>query len=210
MENNYRIPLRHYLCQDLSFTDEYQMPRIKPYIGEIPSEIMSFNRARALKQNPSIGVHFYVQDSFFNCVWNSPTKYVEMFKRFWGIISTDYSVYAEMTISEVMWNSFRNKLLAAWYQKQGVIVIPNVSWSRPWSYGFCFDGFPKNSIIAINSTGIGNDSFSIKLWIEGYQRALEVLEPVKIIRYGAKMAGENEAISIYFPNDNYKSASYGR
>ena len=47
MENNYRIPLRHYLCQDLSFTDEYQMPRIKPYIGEIPSEIMSFNRARA-------------------------------------------------------------------------------------------------------------------------------------------------------------------
>ena len=125
-------------------------------------------------------------------------------------ISTDYSVYAEMTISEVMWNSFRNKLLAAWYQKQGVIVIPNVSWSRPWSYGFCFDGFPKNSIIAINSTGIGNDSFSIKLWIEGYQRALEVLEPVKIIRYGAKIDGENEAISIYFPNDNYKSASYGR
>lgn len=210
MDINYKIPLRHYLCEDLSLTDEYQMPRVKPFEGEIPSEIMSFNRARALKQNPSIGVHFYVHDSFFNCVWNAPTKYVEMFKRFWGIISTDYSVYAEMTISEVMWNSFRNKLLAAWYQKQGVIVIPNVSWSRSWSYGFCFDGFPKHSIIAINSTGIGKDPFSIKLWMEGYQRALEVLEPVKIIRYGAKINGEDEAISIYFPNDNHKSACYGR
>lgn len=69
------------------------------------------------------------------------THLIDMFKGFWGIISTDFSVYADMTKSEVMWNSFRNKLFAAWFQQQGVRVIPNVSWSRSWSYDFVLMGF---------------------------------------------------------------------
>lgn len=210
MEAFYKSPLHHLLCKNLLFTSDFQMPKVKPFEGIAPSELLSFNRARALKHNPNVGVHFYIHDNFFNCVWNTPYRYVEMFKGFWGIISTDFSVYADMTKSEVMWNSFRNKLLAAWFQQQGVRVIPNVSWSRSWSYDFCFDGFPKHSVIAINSTGIGKDPFSIQLWLEGYRRALEVLEPIAIIRYGVKIVGECKDISIYYPNDNYKSACYGR
>ena len=133
-----------------------------------------------------------------------------MLRRFWGIISTDFSVYADMTMPEVMYNSFRNKLLAAYFQSLGIIVIPNVSWSRPWSYGFCLDGFPKHSVIAINSTGIGRDAFSTSLWMQGYEKVLETLEPLTIIRYGAKQDGEDESISVYFPNDNLRSARYGR
>ena len=210
MERSYKIPLQHELCNNLSFTDEYQMPKVKPYTGDIPSELISFNRARALKQNPNAAVHFYIYDSFFNCLWNVPSKYEGMFRRFWGIISTDFSVYADMTMPEVMYNSFRNKLLAAYFQSLGIIVIPNVSWSRPWSYGFCLDGFPKHSVIAINSTGIGRDAFSTSLWMQGYEKVLETLEPLTIIRYGAKQDGEDESISVYFPNDNLRSARYGR
>ncbi len=211
MEHNYKIPLQHSMCKDLSYTDKYQMPKVKPYVGPVPSEIISFNRARAMRGvNPDAAVHFYIQDSFFNCVWNYPIKYEKMFERFWGVISTDYSVYADMLKPEVMWNSFRNKLLAAWFQRHGINVIPNISWGRPWSYDFCFDGFPKHSVIAINSTGIGKDTFSKSLWSQGYENAIQALEPSKIIRYGAKQDGEEESISIYFPNDNYKSACYGR
>lgn len=211
MEQKYKIPLQHSMCKDLSYTDKYQMPKVKPYVGPVPSEIISFNRARAMRgSNLDAGVHFYIQDSFFNCVWNSPTRYEKMFKRFWGVISTDYSVYADMVMPEVLWNSFRNKLLTAWFQGNGITVIPNISWGRPWSYDFCFDGFPKHSVIAINSTGIGNNAFSKSLWSRGYEKAIEALEPAKILRYGAKQNGEDESISIYFPNDNHKSACYGR
>ena len=211
MEKEYTIPLQHKLCKDLSFTDKYQMPKVKAYSGPVPSEILSFNRARAMyNSKPDAAVHFFIHDTFFNCVWNSPEKYLKMFERFWGVISTDYSVYADMVLPEVMWNSFRNKLLAAWLQRQGINVIPNVSWGRPWSYDFCFDGFPKHSVIAINSTGIGKGSFSKSLWIHGYEKVIETLEPLKIIRYGAKQDGEDESISVYFPNDNHKFARYGR
>lgn len=107
-------------------------------------------------------------------------------------------------------DSYRNKLLAAWLQKNGIAVIPNVSWSRDWSYDFCFEGFPKHSTIAINSTGIGKDSFSKSLWINGYKKAIEILEPIQILRYGAKQEGELEDISIYYINDNRKGGTYGR
>lgn len=205
MDNKYKIPLKHDLCKTLSFTDRYQMAKVKPYVGDVPSDIISFSRARlAAKGRPYTAIHFFIYDYFFECVWSSPERYIEMFKRFWGIISPDYSHYANMTMPDVMWNSSRNKKLAAFYQQKGINVIPNVSWSRPWSYDFCFDGVPKKSVIAINSTSVGYDSFSTDLWIRGYEKAIETLEPVKIIRYGAKQKGEDESISVYFPNDNHK------
>lgn len=69
-------------------------------------------------------------------------------------------------------------------------------------YEYCFDGIPKHSIIAINSTGIGHDIRSKKGWIEGYKKAVELLQPTHIIRYGAKQDGELEENSTFFDNDN--------
>lgn len=207
---NFKDVLQHSLCTELSFTGEHQMPRVNSYLGELPKELIAFNRARALKKDAGAGIHFYIRDTFFECLWKCPSRYLELFKRFHCVVSTDFSVYADMTMPEVIWNSFRNKLLAAWLQKNGVPVIPNVSWAREWSFNFCFEGFPKHSVIAINSTGIRSDKYSKDLWIKGYEKVLEILEPKQIVRYGAKQNGENESISIYYPNDNFKSAGYGR
>lgn len=208
--NNFKDVLQHELCTGLSFTGGHQMPRVSSYLGELPKELMSFNRARAQKNGANAGIHFYIRDVFFECFWNCPSKYLDLFRKFYCVISTDFSVYANMTMPEVMWNIYRNKLLAAWLQKNGIPVIPNVSWSREWSYTFCFEGFPKHSVIAINSTGIGKDAFSKDMWIKGYEKAIETLEPIQIVRYGAKLGGELESISIYYPNDNFKSANHGR
>lgn len=35
------------------------------------------------------------------------------------------------------------------------------------------------------------------------------LHPCFIIRYGAKIEGENEAISVYMKNDNFKACNDG-
>lgn len=185
------------------------MPIVSAYNGPIPKSIVSFNRARALRSS-SFGVHFYIVDTFFECVWNSPEKYLALLKSFPAVISTDFSLYSDMLKPEIMWNTFRNKLLAAWWQKNGVAVIPNVSWGREWSHEMCIDGYPKNSIISINSTGLRTDCSSKRLWLSGYEKVLEALHPSHILRYGAKQEGEDESISTYFKNDNFNSSSYGR
>lgn len=207
---HFKDVLQHELCNGLSFTGDHQMPRVKPYLGELPKDLISFNRARASRSISDAGIHFYIRDVFFECFWNSPSKYINLFRKHPCVISTDYSVYANMTMPEVMWNNYRNKLLAAWMQRNDIAVIPNVSWSREWSYDFCFEGMPKHSIIAINSTGIGKDAFSKDMWIKGYRKAIEVLEPIRIVRYGAMQDGELESISTYYVNDNRKGGSDGR
>lgn len=205
----YKIPLKHHLCSEVSFTSRYQMPLVQPYLGEIPEKILSFNRARA-HASDGAAVHFYIADGFFECVWNKPEVYLPMLQRFPFVISTDFSLYSDMLLPEVMWNTFRNKLLCAWWQKHGVNVIPNVSWCKEWSYDFVLEGYPKDSIISINSTGIGTDKTAKALWLKGYQRVLEELHPKHILRYGAMQEGEEVSISTFFKNDNFNGVYYGR
>jgi len=204
----HKIPLRHKMCSAVSFTEKYNMPIISPYNGPIPEHIMSFNRVRASKIR-NCGVHFYISDSFFECVWNVPEKYLPMLKSLPAVISTDYSLYSDMLMPEVIWNTFRNKLLAAWWQKNGIIVIPNVSWGKDRSFDMCLEGYPKNSIISINSTGLRQDAQAKRLWIEGYYQVIDVLSPTHIIRYGAKQDCELVSISSYHQNDNRNSSGYG-
>lgn len=206
----HKIPLKHQLCLEVSFTSRYQMPLVQPYYGDIPERIIAFNRARGHAPAANAAVHFYIADAFFECVWNNPTTYLPMLQRFPFVISTDYSLYSDMLMPEVIWNTFRNKLLCAWWQKNGVNVIPNVSWAKEWSLDFTLEGYPKNSIISINSTGIGKDPQSRALWLNGYSRVLDELRPVHILRYGAKQLGEDESISTYYSNDNLNSVTYGR
>lgn len=208
MEKN--IPFQHKLCTDVSFTGNYQMPKLKAYNGNIPSDIIAFHRAKYHGGNQSLFIHFFLPDEKFRKAIAAPETYLGVFRKFGGIISPDASVYVDMPLPYVMSNSFTNKLIGAWLQKQGIPVIPNVSWSRKWSYDFCFEGFPKNSIIAVNSTGIGNDSRAKAEWIAGYRQMLKVLQPTLILRYGAKQEGERDSISIYYENDNYKAINYGR
>ncbi len=206
---DYKIPLKHRLCAEVSFTSRYQMPLVQPYRGAIPDKILSFNRARGHAPNGA-AIHFYIADSHFECIWNKPEAYLQMLQCFPFVISTDYSLYSDMLLPEVMWNSFRNKLICAWWQKHGVTVIPNVSWSREWSYDFALEGYPKESVISINSTGIGTDQKSKSLWLRGYERVLEELNPIHILRYGAPLDGEDKSISTFYRNDNYNGATYGR
>ena len=209
-KEHHKIPLRHQLCVEVSFTSRYQMPLIQPYHGDIPSKIISFNRARGHVLASDTAAHFYIADAFFECVWNSPESYIPMLQRFPFVISTDYSLYSDMLLPELMWNTFRNKLLCAWWQRHGINVIPNVSWAKEWSLDFTLEGYPKNSSIAINSTGIGKESESKELWLNGYYRVIEKLSPVHILRYGAKQEGEDESISTFYLNDNRNSVENGR
>lgn len=113
-----------------------------------------------------------------------------------------------MVFAQKLWNIFRNKLLVAWWQFNGIDVIPNISWMND-NYECSFEGWPKGSVVAVNSTGVGNSERCKTMWIEGYNKMIDYLHPIHIVRYGAKQIGENEAISTYYPNDNLTIARHG-
>ena len=177
-----------------------EMPSIEPYEGPAPTRLVGFNEARCEKEHYGT-VHFYLNDPLFECVWNNPLKYVPILKQYDSVIGPDFSQYTDMTYDERYFNAWRNRTLTAEFQIQGINVIPNVSWSLPDSYSYSFTGIPKHSIIAVNCTAIRGYNLSKYLWLKGYKEMLRQLEPRLIIRYGDRMPGENEAISVYFPNE---------
>ena len=179
----------------------YEMPSIAPYNGPIPARLIGFNEGRCEKVHHGT-IHFYIDDRLFNCTWNNPDKYVPLLRQYDSVIGPDFSQYVDMTYNERYYNAWRNRTLTAFWQACGIDVIPNVTWSRPDSYCYSFAGIPRHSVVAVNCTAILGHSLSLYLWQKGYNEMLRILNPRLIIRYGDRIAGEDESISIYFPNEH--------
>lgn len=188
---------------------DYDMPTLKAYDGSIPNTLIPFNQA-ASSNFHCCGVHFFIDDYMFNRIWTEPKKYVPMLRRFQCVIGPDFSQYRNMPYPARLYNCYRNRLLSQYFQDNGIKLVPNVTWSLPDSYDYSFTGIPKNSVIAINSTGIIGCTLSKFLWYKGYKEAIERLSPSLIIRYGSKLAHENESISRYYQNERLMALKNGR
>lgn len=178
----------------------YEMPAIAPYEGPAPARLVGFNEARCEETHQGT-VHFYIDDRLFNCTWNNPEGYVPLLKQYDSVIGPDFSQYVNMTYDERYYNAWRNRTLTSRWQSYGINVIPNVTWSLPDSYEYSFSGIPQHSVIAVNCTAIIGKDTSRYLWLKGYNEMLRRLEPRLIIRYGDRMPGEKEEISVFFPNE---------
>ena len=126
-------------------------------------------------------LHFYVDDYQFERCWANPNNYIDHLKKFKYVISPDFSLYADLPKAHQIWNCYRNRLLAAFWQARGVKIIPNVSWGDESSFAWCFDSIPQNSVVAISTVGTRSNK---KAFLRGYRRMLKVLKPTQIIVYG--------------------------
>ena len=204
-------PLHSVLCRGIEFTSKNQFPIVEPYSGDIPELLCSVHRLRKKSEYLLRGIcgHFFTPDSNIEPFWNNPFRYLQWLRRFGYVISTDFSLYTNMVFIQKLWNSFRNKLLSAFYQRNGVNLIPAPAWGDLVNIELYMEGWPKSSVIAINSTGIGCDKRCRHIWLDGYNAMLDILKPIHIIRYGAYIEGERRDISTYYPNNNKPGYRYG-
>ena len=198
-------PLHLHICEGIDFTAEHQLPVVRPEIVNPPSELQAFYRlkGRSEKEKKNAFGHFYTPDRNIERVWSCPHSFIIMFRKFGAILSPDFSLLTNMLEMQRLWNDFRNKLLAAFYQKWNVTVIASPSWSSDMkNIQRYMEGWPHNSVIAINSTGVCRDKRSRHIWLEGYHAMLSILNPSHILRYGGMIEGENREISTFYTNNN--------
>ena len=167
-----------------------------PEIFEIPDKInvsnwLDFDTARRNKgngakrpaDNGTSGVHFFISDYKFNSVWEYPSRYIEMFKRFDFIVSPDFSLYYDFPVSLQIFNKFRNHWLSAYYSVYDVTVIPNVSVSLPDCWDWSFLGYPKNSVLAFSDIGSMSSKSERDIVYSAYNEMIKRLEPIQIIYF---------------------------
>ena len=92
---------------------------------------------------------------------------------------------------------FKNRWCGAFWQKQGMLVIPTISWGSYGCFDFFCDGVEEGSVVAV-STYTREDNK--KGFMEGYEIMMEKIKPSAIICYGTpfeEMKGNIKAIDPY-------------
>ena len=171
-----------WMVEGAQFDGKYEFPFISDS-GIIPEKLLPFDKAMANK-NYAQWVHFYIHDKEFERIWNQPNKYLEILKRYEGIITPDFSLYRDMPLSMQIWNTYRNRAIGYWMKKNGVSIIPNFSWGDERTYEFCFDGIEKRSIVAIGTHGTAKRKLDRYYLEQAVDRLLEKIEPRHIVIYG--------------------------
>ncbi|MDR2939720.1 MAG: DUF4417 domain-containing protein [Clostridiales bacterium] len=128
-------------------------------------------------------VHFYIHDYCFERIWNNPKQYLEMLKKFAGVITPDFSIYRELPLVMQMWNTYRNRAIGYWLQSNGVNIIPNVRWGDERTYDFAFEGIAQGGTVAISTNGCIQKKIDRDYFIDGLAEMVKILKPDTIVNY---------------------------
>ena len=175
---------------------EYEIPQVKPVPVEKYKQVKWFPYSRmaiAAKKKNDFGIHFFIYDHLFTCLWQDPDKYISILREYPIVTGPDYSIYTNMSKSIQIYNSFRKHWIEAYFQMYGVNMIPVISWALPQSYSWCFDGDPKHSVVAISTLGVFRDHEKWDLFMMGFEEMKKRLEPTMILCNGRipdEIAGE--------------------
>ena len=142
------------------------------------------------KENERKIIHFFTYDWLYENVYNKPEKTMEKLEQYYALMTPDFSLYSDMPLSLQIYNTFKNRWCGAFWQSQGKLVIPTISWSKEESFEFCFDGVEKGSIVAVST--YRQEKYE-KEFMNGYNKMLEIIQPLKVLCYGEpfKDMGDN-------------------
>ena len=167
---------------------------------EVPTMILTYKEALEMyrkemrKGNKEIMslafVCFYEDDSDFDSfkgIWFRSSHAYKVLNHFAGIITPDFSTYQDFPLPLKLWNVYRMRAFGYWFGTLcGGAVINNVRWGTLETYRYCFDGIPKNSIVAIGTVGGSPRKINDRpRFEEGLAEMMRVLSPHTIIVYGS-------------------------
>ena len=170
---------------------EYDIPMLLPThidnLADIP--LQGFNYALKEKNPENIGVHFFLHDYQFERVWNYPDRYTEILSKFAFVLSPDFSPYSDSPRAIQIYNVYRNRWCARYWQEYGIKVIPTITWANDDSLSYCLNGVPKHSTIAISTMGEGRWAKWQSLR-RNWNRIMDTLEPDEVLLYGKNIVNE--------------------
>ena len=126
-------------------------------------------------------------------------------------MSPDFSLYTNYPEAMQIWQVYRNRWCAAYWQSLGIKVIPTVGWSDSNSFKYAFLGIENNSTVAVSTVGILNNEISKMLFEDGFTEMINQINPENILIYGNKLEifDQYENIKLFEPFHNKWSKKGG-
>ena len=172
-----------FLVAFATYAGLFEFPIIKPTY-DIPNRLIAFSKAISCKDYNQ-WVHFYEDDHLFERIWRNPQKYLDILKKYNGVILPDFSLYRDMPFAMQIWNIYRSRAIGHWLQSNGIKVIPNIRYGDRRTYKICCDGISKNCVIAIGSHGTIKHVADREIFVAGLDQVVKGLQPSAIVVYGS-------------------------
>lgn len=173
----------------------FEFPVIQPTYW-IPNRLIAFSKAISSRDYDQ-WVHFYENDWLFERIWRNPRRYLEILKRFNGVILPDFSLYRDMPFVMQIWNIYRSRAIGCWLQRNGVPVIVNIRYADWRTFRCCCDGISKHCVIAVGSHGLLKSQEDRQNFLRGLDVVVRRIEPSAVVVYG-------KAPDVFF--DKYRQA----
>lgn len=163
----------------------YDIPEIQPVEVDLEGcTAIGFNYAIGCKHPEDKVLHFHVDDYQFIRVWNDPNRYLPVLQRFRAVLAPDFSAYEDFPKAVQIYNTYRKAWCAAYWQENGVTVIPTLDWDSDPEQTYLYDGIPKNALVSVSTIGGFKSKATKALWLDGFKRALDAVQPSKLLVFG--------------------------
>ena len=189
---------------------KYGMPLIKRQNIDLDKiELLAFTKTKHNdEENQNKTIHFFTYDWNFQSVYEKPEESLEKLDQYYALLIPEFSTYKDMPLARQIDSVFKNRWCGAFWQKQGMIVIPTISWGSIPCLEFCFDGIEKGSVVAVSTYTREDNRDDFML---GYNKMLEIIEPSAIICYGTpfpEMKGKIKAIDPFNKEELIKKMGF--
>lgn len=184
----------------------------------IPTSIVPFSERDKLHDSGT-AIGYYERDTKFAEVLIDPETYIEVFQQYTAITSPDCSLYRDAPLSVQITNTYRNRAIGSYYQRNGVYVIPHIRWGTELTYTtkylpekLAFLGAPKNSILSIGTYGCIQHREDKLYFKAGLSAMLETLEPEVVLVYGPmpdSVFGDYLHLTKFVQYDNWTKVRHG-
>lgn len=181
---------------------ENEFPLFNQFDG-IPPRIIPFNEAMTSRDYDAF-VHFFIDDYQFERVWARPHFYREKLVKFAGLVAPDFSILTGMSHMSLLWNTYRSRVVAAFYAKMGMNVIPCVSWDQNFKKNsFFWEGIEPEKTVAISTNGVFRDKETRECFISGAEEMARQLRPKTILVYGFEIPFNTHGATVIYYNNHF-------
>jgi len=191
---------------------KYGIPLIKNQSIDLDKiELLNYTKTKTSdKVNSNKTIHFFTYDWLFDCVYEKPETALEKLDQYYALLTPEFSTYKDMPLARQIDSVFKNRWCGAFWQKQGMRVIPTISWGSLPCMEFCFDGVEKGSVVAVSTYTREDNKAGFML---GFNKMLEIIEPSAIICYGTpfpEMKGKIKSIDPFNKEELIKKMGYAK
>ncbi len=178
-----RILNKHLLCSDTATEGEFELPRVRAYVGPVPEVFIPYS-AKVCYNSQYKGVYCHIDDAGFSSTWTRPVNALKKVSQYMVAIAPDHTLWMDALKCENIEQLRKTRTTQLFWQNNGVNTIQTASWGDADSImTYAFDGLAEDSWTSIGHQRNGN-KIEQRLFRFGVETLVDRKHPRGLIVFG--------------------------